>query len=232
MRLSLRMPVACVARTRLLLLGVIPALLPLGAIACYQWLPPALLKYFFFTKGWVAWTFTEYCIHRWAFHEKQDKRNKQRDLFNHLHHHTHPADMQITPLMRLAAVVVIASGIWSLLAGPVWLAYFTGWLFGLSLYSIMHYLLHQSYASLLFPNIVKQHIWHHCRYHNLCFGVSTTFWDRVFKTLPAEFGNLPERTIRFYYADAALSESSLAKIMLRLNKGKQTRLKVPDFSAT
>ena len=40
-------------RTRFLLFTVTPALLPLGGLVLYTWLPEALLKYFFFTKGWV-----------------------------------------------------------------------------------------------------------------------------------------------------------------------------------
>ncbi len=209
-----------ISRARLLLLVIVPALLPLGAIVAFAWLPAPLLKYFFFTKGWMAWTLTEYGIHRWAFHKKQPKVNRERDLFNHTFHHTHPADMIITPFMRSLAIVVFVLSIWSLFQGPVLLTYFTGWLSGMAIYSLMHYFLHQSVAAKVFPNLVKAHIWHHTKYANKCFGVCTTFWDRIFKTLPAEFGLLPERSIRFFYADAALTEPSVAKMLYLLNDNK------------
>lgn len=221
---------ALLNRTRLILLVVVPALLPLGALALFAWLPNPLLKYFFFTKGWMAWTLTEYAIHRWSFHEKKIKGNKERGLLNHTYHHTHPTDMIITPFMRSMAIVAFILSVWSLLQGPVLLTYFTGWLSGLALYSLMHYFLHQSIAVKIFPTLVKQHIWHHTKYADKCFGVSTTFWDRVFKTLPAEFGMLPERTIRFYYANDALSESSLANVVRLLHAGKMAPMKVQDIS--
>jgi sterol desaturase/sphingolipid hydroxylase (fatty acid hydroxylase superfamily) len=207
---------AFINRTRLILLVVIPALLPLGAMAFFAWIPTPLLKYFFFTKGWMAWTLTEYAIHRWSFHHKQDKGNRERDLFNHTYHHTHPADMIITPLMRSLALVALGLSAWSLLQGPVLLTYFTGWLSGLALYSIMHYFLHQSIAVKIFPTLVKQHIWHHTKYADKCFGVSTIFWDRAFKTLPKEFKQLPVNAIRFYYKHESMEQNKIERIVHKL----------------
>jgi 4-hydroxysphinganine ceramide fatty acyl 2-hydroxylase len=204
-------------RTRLILLVAIPALLPLGAIALYNWLPVLLLKYFFFTKGWIAWTLTEYSMHRWAFHEKLEKRDNPKDPFNHLQHHTHPGDMLITPVMRGLGILAVGFAIWSLSSGPVLLTYFTGWLCGLALYSFMHYFLHQPVAARIVPNLVRQHIWHHCKYPDKCFGVCTTFWDNAFKTLPADFHALPESRIRFYYAHHCLPAMQIHAVIHDLN---------------
>jgi len=207
-----------VNRTRLILLVVVPALLPLGAMAFFAWLPTALLKYFFFTKGWMAWTLTEYAIHRWSFHEKKTKGNRDRDMFNHTYHHTHPTDMIITPFMRSLALLTLILAVWSLFQGPVLLTYFTGWLSGLALYSMMHYFLHQSIAVKIFPTLVKQHIWHHTKYADKCYGVSTIFWDKVFKTLPAEFKQLPEQAIRFYYKHESMEQNKIDTIVHKLYK--------------
>jgi sterol desaturase/sphingolipid hydroxylase (fatty acid hydroxylase superfamily) len=208
-------------RTRLILLVVVPALLPLGAIALFAWLPTPLLKYFFFTKGWMAWTLTEYAIHRWSFHEKKHKGNKERDLFNHTYHHTHPTDMIITPFMRGLAVLTLILSVWSLFQGPVLLTYATGWLSGLALYSMLHYFLHQSIAVKIFPTLVKQHIWHHTKYADKCYGVSTIFWDKVFNTLPKEFKQLPEHAIRFYYKHESMEQNKIEKIVLKLYTSNQ-----------
>ncbi|HSC54149.1 MAG TPA: sterol desaturase family protein [Phnomibacter sp.] len=210
----------CMNRTRLILAVVIPALLPLGAMAFFKWLPAPVLKYFLFTKGIMAWTLTEYSIHRWAYHTKKEKANQERDMFNHLYHHTHPGDMLITPWMRLLALAAFGFAIWSLVAGPVLLTYLTGFVAGLAAYSLMHYFLHQPIAATIIPKLVKQHIWHHTKYSNKCFGVCTTFWDRVFKTQPAEFRELPETAIRFYYKHEDAKANDVSKIVRKLCAGR------------
>lgn len=215
-----------IQRTRILLCVIIPALLPLGGIALFQWLPTAVLKYFFFSKGIVAWTFTEYCAHRWAFHGRPNKSSRDRDMFNHTYHHTHPADMIITPFVRLLCAAVLIAAAWGLVAGSVWVAYPLGWLSGLASYLFMHYFLHQPAAVKYVPSLVKQHIWHHCKYHDKCFGVVSTFWDRVFKTQPAHFRELPEKMVRFYYSHHQLGEPYIEMIKHRLAAKSWTVVKL------
>ena len=60
---------------------------------------------------------------------------------------------------------------------------------GYYFYSIMHYAIHRYKA----PQWLKP-IWeHHHRHHHLieeqAFGVSSTLWDRVFRTMPAKVKN-------------------------------------------
>lgn len=81
----------------------------------------------------------------------------------------------------------------------------------------MHWFVHQHYSANIFPNLVKQHIWHHCKYTNKCFGVTSIFWDKLFKTLPAEFKNLPQKSIDFYYTKEQLDEETLGKLEQKMN---------------
>lgn len=203
-------------RAKLILTGAIPALIPWGPVFLSGYLPDLLFRYFLFTKGWVAWTLIEYCMHRWAFHGHQGKGSKQKDIFNHNHHHTHPENMILNNLHRTLSVLLVLFCCTSLFAGPAWLVYPAGLVSGASVYILMHWFIHQGIATRFFPVLVRQHIWHHCKYPNKCFGVTSIFWDRLFKSLPVNFGLLPERIIRFYYAHEALPEEELIKTMARL----------------
>ena len=215
--LTVRQHHAIISRTKLILIVVIPALLPLGGLLFRAWLPEPLLKYFFFTKGLVAWTLTEYIMHRWAFHGNEDHgRGKETDRYRHHHHHTHPSDIAITTWMRILAVAVMLLSLLGLMFWGYWIAYPLGWLTGLAAYSVMHYILHQSFAVKWLPNLVRQHIWHHCKYPNKCYGITSTFWDRIFKTQPAEFKMLPEKIIRFYYQEEGLSQEETEEVVKRL----------------
>lgn len=205
-------------RTRIILVVFIPALLPIGAIAFHTWLPVAVMKYFLFTKGFVAWTLTEYIVHRWVFHENESKaRARQRNRYNHHHHHSHPSDIVINKFpVRLAAYCVMLVAIVALWFGNYWITYAMGWLTGLSVYVVMHHALHQSFTIRYFPNLAIQHIWHHCKDPHKCYGVISTFWDKAFKTLPAESKLIPEKTIRFYFQHEGLDKEAIEKILRRL----------------
>jgi sterol desaturase/sphingolipid hydroxylase (fatty acid hydroxylase superfamily) len=191
-------------RTRLILFTVTPALLPLGAIAFMQWIPMPLAKYFFFTKGWVAWTLTEYCLHRWGYHKTRGRQ-------------CHAGESAIKNRnqfvgMSSLSVVPMGAGLWTLWSAPVWVTYFSGWMCGLSLYWMMHQVLHRPMGAKLFTGMVRRHIWHHCANPDLCFGISTTLWDRIFKTLPAKSSDISSAMIGRYYSSLSTSDAGFTKL--------------------
>ena len=204
-------------RAKMILMVVIPALIPFGAILFYNVLPTLATRYFLFTKGWVAWTLIEYCMHRWTFNRDRHDDGKREYPYNHNHHHAHPDNLRLNAMHRSIGFTVILASLATLFTGPVLLSYIAGLLSGGALYILMHWFLHRHFASYIFPSLVRQHIWHHCKYPNKCYGVTSTFWDKAFKTLPAEFKTLPEKVIRSYYKHEGLDEEVLSKMEKRIN---------------
>lgn len=196
-------------RTKLILFTVTPALLPLDAMVFMQWIPVPLAKYFFFTKGWVAWTLTEYCLHRWGYH-KMHKRSCA-------HQHRQATNDRINFAVRGLSIFPMGAGLWTLWAAPVWFTYFSGWMCGLSLCWAMHHLVHHPAGLRFFPGLIRLHIWHHCNNPDMCFGISTTLWDRIFKTAPAKGTATATAWIHQYYAEHNLSEKEYHSIYRKLN---------------
>ena len=173
----------------------------MSAYAIIVWLIPQnawLLSILLFTGGWVTWTFLEYIIHRFWMHDTQSEKASPIAQY-HMHHHTHPTEMDITPMHRL-----LVWGLVSLLVGlSFWLSlYFmilAGFVSGFSGYTLMHWVLHQRWSVKLFPRLHRFHLYHHCKYPNTCYGVSVSWWDLIFKTVPPEEPVLLKRVVDFYF---------------------------------
>ncbi|HTQ65498.1 MAG TPA: sterol desaturase family protein [Puia sp.] len=151
-----------------------------------------------FTAGWFIWTFTEYMYHRFCMHF-HDRHQKKRITNSHLYHHHHPSEIKVSLLHRLL-IAVIAVGL--IILATILENYFTlltGFYFGLSSFFFMHYFLHQPWSRKIFTTLVVYHIYHHCKYPEQCFGVSVTWWDRIFGTAPPKEAVIPEKIIDFYY---------------------------------
>jgi dihydroceramide fatty acyl 2-hydroxylase len=132
-----------------------------------------------FVSGWFCWTFTEYFIHRFWMHRKEDN-GYRKGL--HFQHHVHPEQIFMTSFTRLvmlvAAALLIAAGIfyYSYLLLPA------GFVAGYAAYSFMHILLHHQWAVRHLPRLQAFHMQHHCGNANICFGVTVTWWDIAFNT--------------------------------------------------
>ena len=151
----------------------------------------------FFT-GWLTSTYGEYLIHRYWMHD--NNKSRKNDL-NHMYHHSHPTEIAISNIQRFllgaATVVVIVIAIWLH-------NYFTlaaGFLCGFPIYSFMHFLLHQKPTQKIFKKLVQFHIYHHCKYPDTCFGITVTWWDYIFGTIPLNAGVIPQRIIDFYFKE-------------------------------
>jgi sterol desaturase/sphingolipid hydroxylase (fatty acid hydroxylase superfamily) len=140
-----------------------------------------------FLAGAVFWTFFEYFFHRFVFHFNATTPFQHKILFTiHGVHHQYPNDkdrlvMPITVSIPLAALFGLLFG-W-LMRDRGW-GFFAGFGAGYVAYDMMHYAVHhlQNSKSALFRRIRRHHMAHHFRDTRLGFGVSSYFWDRVFKT--------------------------------------------------
>lgn len=149
-----------------------------------------------FVLGWVTWTFAEYILHRFWMHRKG--HSKSRLAQSHQQHHTHPTEIMISTwhrLLMLAGVVVIIG--FTYIIGD-YFAGLAGLYTGIVGYFWVHKLLHQPIAKKLCGRMLRYHIYHHCKYPNTCFGISVTWWDDLFGTVPAD-PKIADRILAFYF---------------------------------
>ncbi|MEM9195699.1 MAG: sterol desaturase family protein [Myxococcota bacterium] len=139
--------------------------------------------------GFVAWTLLEYWLHRTLFHWIPTARWGPRfHFFLHGVHHDWPNDKY-----RLVMPPAVSGALFFLFLGLSLLVFGTtyGWAFhaGLTIgymnYDLTHYYLHHGKAKKGRMRRLRQHhiIHHFKKGHTGKFGVSTTVWDRVFRTL-------------------------------------------------
>jgi sterol desaturase/sphingolipid hydroxylase (fatty acid hydroxylase superfamily) len=149
----------------------------LGVGVATGWLVPAAV----FGSGLLAFSFAEYAIHRWLFH---GPTGAMRAL--HQAHHDGPHDHVAMPCISSAVVAALAW--WGLSAafGPVIASFFLcGALTSYLAYGTVHHLEHSIPITALPYRWMKRRWAVHGVHHRLAgtnFGVTTSFWDRVFGT--------------------------------------------------
>ena len=148
-----------------------------------------------FIAGWFLWTFSEYILHRFWMHGHGKAGS------SHTYHHTHPTEIKVTPMQRsILLIIVIGVGILAIRVHP-YLMIFDGFIFGFAAYCCMHWVLHQSWSRKLFPRLHRFHIYHHCKFPDSCYGVTVSWWDLIFRTVPPAEAKLSNKIITFYYGN-------------------------------
>ena len=151
-----------------------------------------------FICGWVTWTYGEYYWHRFLMHAR-GKTIAAGAQGNHLYHHQHPTELRIKTLHRVLMSMIFLLLIILSAVLQNYITFFTGLFFGFILYCYVHVLLHHQWSSKLFPRLLRYHVHHHCKYPNLCFGVSVPWWDDFFRTVPPNGIVIPIRILEFYF---------------------------------
>lgn len=161
------------------------------------WLSQAIL----FFLGWLTWTFLEYIAHRFWMHNKSTQREKPA-LSNHQYHHTHPTELKVTNshrfLLLVTGILIIISAIYL----HNYFILFAGFYLGFLSYTFMHVILHRKWAKILFPRLLQNHILHHCKFTNKCFGVTVTWWDKIFGTSAPRSYQISEKIISYYFGES------------------------------
>ena len=132
--------------------------------------------------GLLSWTWVEYAVHRWLFHNPWLFRHAREVVFAlHFVHHKQPHDLNrlTAPLalsLPIGGAVAVASGWWYAWDPGRTLSWLTGFVLGYIGYDLSHYWSHTGRPWL------RAH-WGHLGHHNAChrkFGFSTGIWDWVF----------------------------------------------------
>jgi len=142
--------------------------------------------------GVFVWSFLEYLIHRFIFHGEETWLPDNKVLFiihflAHGIHHAFPMDRY-----RLVFPVALGYVVVNLLFVPFFRAILpallfpatvTGGILGYVAYDLIHYFIHHSSPKDgYFKNVKLYHMQHHYKNYGAGYGVSSKFWDLVFKT--------------------------------------------------
>jgi sterol desaturase/sphingolipid hydroxylase (fatty acid hydroxylase superfamily) len=136
--------------------------------------------------GAVLWTFMEYVLHRFAFHEARGSNYGSRE---HLRHHGSEDTVLESWYLSWAGVLLVSLALIPFLgrlAGQPTLGWGVGvgYLLAYGFYDLVHWRAHRRpIANAYEARVRKHHFVHHFHAPLQNHGVTTAFWDRVFGTL-------------------------------------------------
>ena len=140
-----------------------------------------------FIGGIAFWTLTEYLLHRFIFHYKaKSEFGKKIHFIFHGVHHDYPSDSKrlVMPPSVSIPLAVIFFFIFRLILGQIFmLPFFAGFILGYLFYDISHYAIHHfNMHSKFWLAIKNHHMLHHYQDEYKGYGVSSPFWDYIFRT--------------------------------------------------
>lgn len=146
---------------------------------------PSLLACFML--GLFVWTLTEYVLHRFVFHwQPPGKIGERIHFIFHGVHHDYPSDSK--RLVMVPSVSIPLSTLFyflfRLILGEMYVApFFCGFMIGYLFYDMTHYAIHHyNFKSKFWLDLKHHHMLHHYKDMNNGYGVSSKFWDYVFRT--------------------------------------------------
>ncbi len=138
--------------------------------------------------GLVFFTLVEYLVHRYLFHIDTDTPGKERfQYLFHGVHHDHPRDTSRLAMPPVVSVLVASTLflIYRLVMGGYGLPFTAGFMAGYASYLCVHYAVHAFKPPRNFlRKLWAHHAIHHYQQPDAAFGVSSPFWDVVFRTMP------------------------------------------------
>jgi sterol desaturase/sphingolipid hydroxylase (fatty acid hydroxylase superfamily) len=139
-----------------------------------------------FLLGIAIWSLLEYLIHRFAFHYKPNSRlGKQFHFIVHGVHHDYPNDAKrlVMPPAVSIPLAIIFYAAFALMFERDGAAVWAGFVFGYVCYDSIHYAIHHFPMKGRVSNRLKQHhLRHHFHDDHAGYGVSSPFWDYIFRT--------------------------------------------------
>jgi len=147
-----------------------------------------------FVAGMIAWTFTEYIIHRYLFHMNAHTEAKAKLQYTlHGIHHEFPKDkdrLAMPPLISITIGTVLLL-LFKMVMGDLVFAFLPGYMVGYAGYLSIHYMVHaypppKNFFKVLWVN----HSIHHYKDGEIVFGVSSPLWDYIFGTMKLKEDNV------------------------------------------
>jgi sterol desaturase/sphingolipid hydroxylase (fatty acid hydroxylase superfamily) len=138
--------------------------------------------------GFLFFTFLEYIAHRYLFHLEPTSKVREKIQYTvHGVHHEFPKDkdrLAMPPILALVYVAVLFF-IFKFILGNTVYAFLPGMLTGYALYLFVHYAVHAFQPPKNFLKVLWiHHGIHHYKSPDRAYGVSSPFWDYIFRTMP------------------------------------------------
>ena len=138
-----------------------------------------------FIAGMFSWSLFEYIMHRFVFHLVSERPRIQKIIYTmHGVHHEYPRDRErlfMPPVPSIILASLFFFLFYALMNGNA-LAFFPGFLLGYLMYGSMHFAIHAFKPPKILKALWRNHHLHHYKSEEMGFGVSSSFWDRVFGT--------------------------------------------------
>jgi sterol desaturase/sphingolipid hydroxylase (fatty acid hydroxylase superfamily) len=131
--------------------------------------------------GLGSWSLVEYAMHRFVLHGIEPFRTW------HAKHHERPTALISAPTALSGTLIALLVFAPALIASSLWVAVSLtlGVTIGYLTYALCHHATHHWRARGRWLKERKRwHAIHHRNAHGACYGVTFTFWDRVFGTGP------------------------------------------------
>ncbi len=146
-----------------------------------------LLVLGFILIGLLVWTLTEYVLHRFLFHwMPPGKLGERMHFVFHGVHHDYPSDSKrlvMVPTISIPLAALFFFLFKFLLGGIMVFPFFAGFLSGYLFYDMVHYAIHHyNFKSKFWLDLKQYHMLHHYKDMNNGYGVSSKFWDLIFRT--------------------------------------------------
>ena len=140
-----------------------------------------------FISGIAFWSLTEYLLHRFIFHfPAKSKLGKKIHFIFHGVHHDYPSDSKrlvMPPSVSIPLAIVFYFIFLVIFGQDLMLPFFAGFILGYLFYDITHYAIHHFNMHNKFWLAIKNHhMLHHYQDEFKGYGVSTPFWDVIFRT--------------------------------------------------
>jgi sterol desaturase/sphingolipid hydroxylase (fatty acid hydroxylase superfamily) len=140
-----------------------------------------------FLAGIAVWSLTEYLLHRFVFHfPAKSKFGKKIHFMFHGVHHDYPSDSKrlvMPPSVSIPLAVIFYFIFLAIFGQTVMLPFFAGFILGYLFYDITHYAIHHfNMHSKFWLAIKNHHMLHHFQDEYKGYGVSTPFWDIIFRS--------------------------------------------------
>ncbi len=137
--------------------------------------------------GALTWTLVEYLMHRFLFHARSERPALRVVLLIvHGHHHVWPDDVRrvaASPVQFLSLALLFWGVFSSALTRVEAMATFAGFVLAYLAYEVVHYTVHHGRSrNRVISWLRRYHMQHHYSSPERRFGVSSPFWDHVFRT--------------------------------------------------
>ncbi len=187
---QLGMIVDAVGAAIFLLLGLRTPMSPVARIAAI-------------VAGFAAWGFLEYAIHRWVGHGPPSIARRGHAM----HHADDRAPIAAPVFVVMAGACLIWAALALLVGAGIAALLVCGAYLGYNHYALLHHVLHHHEvlaARVGLRRLERGHCVHHA-HHDVNFGVTSTLWDRIFRTYQPEIFS---RTSRSYVTSSSDSPSA------------------------